>query len=246
MSKSFDPWQEGRRAWKRLSGWQDDSASTPGHPDDGDAALAALTDVGAVHRILDQFELIAVRTARRHGKSWAEIATRLGVTRQSAWERWRDLDNPENPTGGGSGRDVAIRAATAGATAELVSGAALGYDSPSSVTARAARELRRSSSITVPNVIGMTWADARRVLAEKGLIAIEPGSARPPAAAEMPSGAVTDQSPESGARVPAGSSVTLWVGRGGGSAGVREPRRPLPVVKSAHEERERSDEAVGG
>ena len=64
-------------------------------PDDGDAALAALTDVGVVHRILDQFELIAVRTARRHGKSWAEIATRLGVTRQSAWERWRDLDNAE-------------------------------------------------------------------------------------------------------------------------------------------------------
>jgi hypothetical protein len=244
MSKSFDPWQDGRRAWKQLSGWQDDGASA-GHPDDGDAALAALTDVGAVHRILDQFELIAVRTARRHGKSWAEIATRLGVTRQSAWERWRDLDNPETPTGGGSRRDAAIRAATAGATAELVSGAALGFDSPSSTRARAARELRRSSSILVPNVIGMTWADARRVLAEKGLIAIEPGASRPPAATELPSGAVTDQSPESGARVPAGSSVTLWVGRGGGSAGVREPRRPLPVVKSAHEERERSDEAVG-
>src|SRR6476659_5254166 len=94
MGKSIDPWQDGRRAWKRLSGWQDDSASA-GHPDDGDAALAALTDVGAVHRILDQFELIAVRTARRHGKSWAEIATRLGVTRQSAWERWRDLDEAD-------------------------------------------------------------------------------------------------------------------------------------------------------
>jgi hypothetical protein len=245
MGKSIDPWQEGRRAWKRLSGWQDDGASTPGHPDDGNAALAALTDVGAVHRLLDQCELIAVRTARRHGKSWAEIATRLGVTRQSAWERWRDLDNAETPAGVGSGRDAAIRATTSGAAAELVSGAALGDDSPSSVTARAARELRRSSSITVPNVIGMTWADARRVLADKGLIAIESGSSRPPAAGEMPSGAVTDQSPESGARVPAGSSVTLWVRRGGGSAGVREPRRPLPVVKSAHEERERSNEAVG-
>ena len=196
MSKSFDPWQDGRRAWKRLSGWQDDGASA-GHPDDGDAALAALTDVGAVHRILDQFELIAVRTARRHGKSWAEIATRLGVTRQSAWERWRDLDNPETPTGGGSGRDDAIRAAVAGATAEL----ALGFDSPSAIRARSARSLRRSSSILVPNVIGMTWADARRALAEKALIAIEPGAARPPTADEVPSGPVTDQSPESGARV---------------------------------------------
>jgi DNA-binding Lrp family transcriptional regulator len=244
MGKSIDPWQEGRRAWKRLNGWQDDGASSPGHPDNGEAALAALTDVGVVHRILDQFELIAVRTARRHGKSWAEIATRLGVTRQSAWERWRDLDNADTPTGGGSGLDAAMRAATAGATADLVSDAALGLDSPSSVR-RAARELRRASSIKVPNVIGMTWTDARRVLAEQALIAIEPGAVRPPTAGEAPSGAVTDQSPESGARVAAGSSVTLWVGRGGGSAGVREPRRPLPVRKSAHEERERSDEAVG-
>lgn len=246
MSKSVDPWQDGRRAWKRLSGWQDDSSSTSGHPDDGDAALAALTDVGAVHRILDQFELIAVRTARRHGKSWAEIATRLGVTRQSAWERWRDLDNDETgTTGTGTGRDEAIRTATAGAAAELVSDAAAGLDSPSSLRARSARALRRTSSIKVPNVIGMTWTDARRALAEKALIAIEPGAARPPRADEVPSGAVTDQSPESGARVDAGSSVTLWVGRGGGSAGVREPRRPLPVRRSAQEERERSDEAVG-
>src|SRR6478736_10304535 len=131
MSKSSDPWQDGRRAWKRLNGWQDDGASTTGHPDDGDAALAALSDVGVVHRILDQFELMAVRTARRHGKSWAEIATRLGVTRQSAWERWRDLDNAETPAGVGSGRDAAIRATTSGAAAEWVSGDALGYNSPS-------------------------------------------------------------------------------------------------------------------
>jgi hypothetical protein len=246
MSKSFDPWQEGRRAWKRLNGWQDDGTSTPGHPDDGDAALAALTDVGVVHRILDQFELIAVRTARRHGKSWAEIATRLGVTRQSAWERWRDLDNDETPAGAETGRDAAIRAAAAGATTEMIERFARGAAGESSeVIGRSARSLRRSSSIVVPNVIGMTWADGRRALAEKGLIAIEPGAVRPPAAGEIPSGAVTDQSPESGARVAAGSSVTLWVGRGGGSAGVREPRRPLPVTKSAMQEHERSDEAVG-
>jgi hypothetical protein len=246
MSKSSDPWQDGRRAWKRLNGWQDDGASTAGHPDDGDAALAALSDVGVVHRILDQFELIAVRTARRHGKSWAEIATRLGVTRQSAWERWRDLDTAPTPAGAESGRDAAMRAATSGTTAELVAGLASADTSPSSMRLRAARELRRASLIKVPNVIGMTWTDARRVLAEKALIAVEPGATRPPTAVEVPSGdAVTDQSPESGARVPAGSSVTLWVGRGGGSAGVREPRRPLPVTKSAQEDLERSDEAAG-
>jgi len=234
MSKSLDPWEEGRRAWKRLNGWQNDAPPTPGHPDDGDAALAALTDVGVVHRVIDQVELIAVRTARRHGKSWAEIATRLGVTRQSAWERWRDLDNAETPVVSGgdvSGRDAAMRAAEADAAVEMI--------------ARSAGALRRKASIMVPNVIGMSWADARRLLKDSGLTAVEPGSGRPPTGSEVPAGAVTDQSPESGARVPAGSLVTLWVGRGGGSAGVREPRRPMPRPKSAREERERADDAVG-
>jgi hypothetical protein len=43
---------------------------------------------------------------------------------------------------------------------------------------------------------------------------------------------VTDQSPESGAKVPRGSSIRLWLYYGdGGSAGVREPRRPRPDPK---------------
>ena len=46
-----------------------------------------------MRRLLDQAELAAVRAARGRAKTWAEIATRLGVTRQSAWERWRDLDD---------------------------------------------------------------------------------------------------------------------------------------------------------
>ena len=72
---------DGRRAWERLKGWHQDNASAdPGHPDDGDSALDALADVGLVRRLLDQAELVAVRTARRHGKSWAEIATRLGIS----------------------------------------------------------------------------------------------------------------------------------------------------------------------
>ncbi|WP_458114598.1 helix-turn-helix domain-containing protein [Arthrobacter sp. R1-13] len=33
-----------------------------------------------------------MRQARKAGLSWTEIATALGVTRQSAWERWRELD----------------------------------------------------------------------------------------------------------------------------------------------------------
>jgi hypothetical protein len=80
---SRDPWREGHEAWERLAG----------QPTSGDEALAALSDIGLVRRLLDQAELEAVRAARRDRKSWAEIATRLGVSRQSAWERWRELDD---------------------------------------------------------------------------------------------------------------------------------------------------------
>src|SRR5580693_9060592 len=81
-----DAWEQARQAWRRLAA----SGKRPGADDDG---LASLSDIGVVRRMLDQAELSAVRTARLHGRSWAEIATHLGVTRQSAWERWRDLDD---------------------------------------------------------------------------------------------------------------------------------------------------------
>ncbi len=138
MSKGSSPWQDGREAWERLNGWhQDGPSASPGHPDDGDGALAALADIGLVRRLLDQAELGAVRTARSHRKSWAEIATRLGVTRQSAWERWRDLDDSleRQPTGPSSGRALDAAAET--------------------LIERSARERRRRSSTVVPNVIGM-------------------------------------------------------------------------------------------
>src|SRR5271155_3846336 len=79
-------WVQARKGWRRLVA----SGKRPGEDDDG---LASLSDIGVVRRMLDQAELSAVRTARLHGRSWAEIATHLGVTRQSAWERWRDLDD---------------------------------------------------------------------------------------------------------------------------------------------------------
>jgi hypothetical protein len=81
------PWHEGREAWERLGG----------RPRSGEEALGALSDIGLVRRLLDQAELEAVRVARRDRKSWAEIATRLGVSRQSAWERWRELDEEPGP-----------------------------------------------------------------------------------------------------------------------------------------------------
>jgi DNA-binding Lrp family transcriptional regulator len=84
---SRDAWREARAAWERLA--------TP--PGSGEEALGALSDVGVVRRMLDQAELDAVRAARRDRKSWAEIAIRLGVSRQSAWERWKDLDEEPAP-----------------------------------------------------------------------------------------------------------------------------------------------------
>ena len=97
MSRGRAAWQDGRRAWQRLNGWHNDTLdAVPGHPDDGDAALAALSDVHLVRGLLDRAELIAVKTARRHGKSWSEIATLLHITRQSAWERWHDVDSGED------------------------------------------------------------------------------------------------------------------------------------------------------
>jgi hypothetical protein len=229
MSKDRSPWQDGRRAWERLNGWHQDSPSArPGHPDDGEGALTALADVCRVRHLLDQAELVAVKTARRHGKSWAEIATKLGVTRQSAWERWRELDEATSPAASESAGSVEL--ALAGASEEL---------------SERAQRSRRQSSVVVPNVIGMPWLDARAELADRKLVAIGPDPDGLPLAAIASSGSVvTDQSPESGARVPAGSSVRLWLDRGEG--GVREPRRPSPVPSTGRRELpEPADEAVG-
>ena len=260
MSKDRGPWQLGRRAWDRLDGWHlgGRSASSPsrgpGHPDDGDGALAALADVGFVRHLLDQAELVAVRTARRHGKSWAEIATKLGVTRQSAWERWRELDDgPSSANESESSApvqrpevrrlakriDEVVERVVADVAAEATA-------TPAEVLERTARDLRRRSNVRVPNVLGMSWDDARVALVKVSLVGIGPDPDGAPVEATIwPDARVVDQSPESGAKVPAGTSVTLWVMRGGGSAGVREPRRPLPGPQSAREMRYESDEAIG-
>ena len=249
MSKDRGPWQLGRRAWERLDGWHHDgrSAASPsrgsGHPDDGEGALAALADVGFVRHLLDQAELVAVRTARRHGKSWAEIAVKLGVTRQSAWERWRELDEAPGP-----GPDIRRLANPVHDVVEAVAAdmAAEASATPAEVLERTARDLRRRSHVRVPNVLGKSFDDARVALLKVGLVAVGPDPDAPPMQTiDWPDAKVVDQTPESGARVPAGTSVTLWVMRGGGSAGVREPRRPLPGPQSAREMRYESDDAVG-
>lgn len=258
MERGRDRWLEARLAWEQLANWhQDGSPTTDEHSDGGDGALTALADIGLLRRLLEQAELDAVRTARRHGKSWTEIAVRLGVTRQSAWERWRDLDEApapqpsEGPSQPGTTTTAtATTAAAAGgadATAEPAGRVSrLPGGGPAEVVERAARQLRRWSSVVVPDVIGMSWDAARQRLADKGLVAVGPDLGGPvPESLGQPDSVVTDQSPEAGARATAGSLVTLWVSRGGGSAGVREPRRPKPAPTSARQMRyEPSDEAV--
>jgi len=226
MSKNDGPWHDGRRAWERLNGWFSDPSTrrsnNPAGQDDGesDGALKALLDVALLRHLLDQAELIAVRSARRQRKSWAEIATKLGVTRQSAWERWRDLD------------EEAASESSTGVSTDVLD--------------RTAKELRRRSSVVVPNVIGMTWDTARKILMDKTLVAVGPDPDGPPLGAlGWPNGVVTDQSPEAGAKVPPGSPVTVWLDRGGGGSGVREPRRPSPAPKTAREMRyQTTDEPV--
>lgn len=201
-----DAWEQARQAWRRL-------ASSSKRASDDEDGLATLSDIGVVRRTLDQAELAAVRTARLRGKSWAEIATHLGVTRQSAWERWRDLDDSPGGEPQPSPEKTVLN------------------DTAEHLLEMGARERRRASKVLVPNVVGLDWIQAREVLVGSELVAI---NAQPDAATDR-GWVTTDQSPESGARVPAGSVVRLWLRRlrGDGDAGVREPRRPRPTPRSS-------------
>jgi PASTA domain len=197
-------WLDGFDAFRRLRRWHD------GGSRDGGDALDALSDIGAVRRLLDQAELAAVRAARSRSKSWAEIATRLGVTRQSAWERWRDLD--EEPA------EPSTDAVSAEEQAIDLAAAAIGESSRA-----------RRTRVLVPDVVGLEWDTARRVLSSDGLRA---AGADPDAPPPSPESAVVDQKPVAGESVPAGSTVLLWFGRGPGSAGVREPLHPRPSPRA--------------
>ncbi|MBY8860722.1 PASTA domain-containing protein [Nocardia sp. CA2R105] len=215
MTKAEVP-DEGGAAWRRLTSRRGGSRS-------GDDALTALADIGAVRRLLDQWELDAVRIARRRNKSWAEIATYLGVTRQSAWERWRDLDSEPAPGGVESSRPAVESAAAEVSEWER------------DLLEAGARDRRRRANVEVPSVVGLEWAAALRALTGKGLA---PASADPDTALPDPAEAgwfVTDQSPESGARVAGGSAVRLWLRRNDGGSGVREPRQPMPPLRSIPE-----------
>jgi hypothetical protein len=54
--------------------------------------VTTLRAIQEVRQQCDHTELSSVLEARKLGLSWTEIAGALGVTRQSAWERWHELD----------------------------------------------------------------------------------------------------------------------------------------------------------
>lgn len=201
---------------KRLGPW------LPGGepPDDGDAALRALADVADLRRSLEQAELLAVRTARRHGKSWTEIATMLTISRQSAWERWRELDS-DAPTESDEG------------------------DRPTA--SQLAGRVRRRRTVAVPDVVGLTSADALGILTRAGLEAVSatPGIELRESDDDQRPTVVVRQYPDPGTPIQPASAVRLWLERGDGEAGVREPRRPTTPPRAARAEwNEAQEEAV--
>ena len=156
------------------------------------------------------------------------------MTRQSAWERWRDLDESAQPSTTTTDGPTALEVHAAAAAASLVQHAAT---------------RRRRSNVIVPNLIGLTLDDARGRLLPLGLVAVGPEPDGPPFGQfGWPQGLVTDQAPEAGAKVPRASAVTVWLdtGDGEGGAGVREPRRPPNNPRTLRAMRdEPTDEAVG-
>ena len=54
--------------------------------------VTTLMAIQQVRQTCDHTELATVTYARKAGLSWTEIAAALGVTRQSAWERWHEID----------------------------------------------------------------------------------------------------------------------------------------------------------
>lgn len=60
--------------------------------------LDVLRVVGRYKRYLDAVEQEAVKTARRTGATWQEIAETIGVTEQSAWQRLRHLEEAVRKT----------------------------------------------------------------------------------------------------------------------------------------------------
>lgn len=86
--------------------------------------------------------------------------------------------------------------------------------------------------VTVPDVIGFDGEAGRRVLISAQLAVVSSDPDEPPPIMGTGGAVVLDQKPAPGEQVRRGSTVTLWLGRGPGSAGVREPLHPDPSPRS--------------
>jgi hypothetical protein len=53
-------------------------------------ALGALSEVEQDMRVLEVQKIRLIGAAQKHGASWDEIGSALDVTRQAAWEKYRD------------------------------------------------------------------------------------------------------------------------------------------------------------
>jgi hypothetical protein len=82
------PWQDGRRTWEKLNYWYSWRPADLTHASYAEHSLDALQDVRQIRGLLETAELHAVQTARLHGRSWAEIGTRLGIGADEARRRW--------------------------------------------------------------------------------------------------------------------------------------------------------------
>lgn len=58
-------------------------------------ARVRLDAITAQHAFLTDMEHIVVRTARLAGLSWSEIGKALGITRQAAYARYGEKDDPD-------------------------------------------------------------------------------------------------------------------------------------------------------
>ena len=139
-------------------------------------------------------------------------------------ERWRDLDDATEPAPDRQARIVET-------VAKELSGRA-----------------RRRRNVAVPDVVGFSTPDALGILTRAGFDAVSatPDIALHDSPGDLRPAVVVRQDPDPSIPLPAGSTVRLWLERGGGEAGVREPRRPSPPPRAARAERDaRTGEAVG-
>ena len=89
---------------------------------------------------------------------------------------------------------------------------------------------RVAEEVVVPHVVGLPVAEARRIAENAGVVLAQPDPDGPPLAALTWPGdfEVAAQRPAAGAVLRRWDSVVVDVVPAGGTAGVREPRRPLP------------------